>query len=1098
MFTSKSPEIMTLPAPGSESGATQQSPDTKPTEVWDAQAQRWVEIQQKTFMNWCNEQLKPTGKRIENFRTDLEDGLVLIALVEQLTSSTGGALYKRQGRYCKYPKMRAQKLENVTHALQMIEKEGIKLVNIGTEDVVEGNVKLILGLIWRLIQKYQISTGSKQTKVPSKKSMLNWIDAVLPDRHISNFTTDWNDGTALSALINYCDPTLMTNFKSLNPSNSRENCTHAMQMAKDKFEVPMIVSPEDMCHPQIDELSGMTYLSYFLRTEGPGWYSTLNWVRKKVPELNVHNFQSDWNDGRVLCALAQAVAEGTCPEWRDLNKNDKLANCQKGLEAGKKLGIKPTLSAREFTTPDVDELGVMSYAARFQHTAPWPKENSYVLSEPPPPKVHWAECVQLTSVQVQDKVTPGHNALKNTIHGIVNVPVVLRLHVINTKATLKDIRAELQAPGQPVAISLKALASDQVDLTFVPLQEGLHKLSIWCRDDVIDGFPINLMIEPDKASFPKNIRIGTMSSASVGEQLQFQVDVSDAGYGELLVEINNGFNQLPVRIVRQGKVFTVHTQAKECGTYNVFIKWNGEDITEDPMKIEVHDASQCVATGEGLSRAKEDQPAVFTVDTRSAGKGELRVIVEGPHSIAKCSIDKNTSGTYTVTYIPVEVGLFSIKVTWNGKDIYGSPFHPKVTDPRKVRVVGGHVPGMGDNGIINMTHRKAYLLELSTAEAGPGKMVADLQLPSNRRVHLPIELEADGRATMRFVPEEEGDYMLRILWNDHLIKGSPYRMTCRQKRVPVDHTRVRCHGPGLQQSKVSQLSEFFIDGSQAGPGVPNLRMSGVKSDIMVTLIPQGNNIYKAVFTPDIAGAYLLHLTWSDRQVPGSPFKLNVADAAHANRVHASGAALKTIVANQTSRLVIDSREAGSGELTARCVGPNTMAEVHIGDNRNGTYSLLISPSEPGRHTLEVKYGEDHIQGSPFLLRVAAPPDASKVRCFGPGLEHGILSSFNGRFICETKGAGAGQLKVRIHGPKGAFKVEMRRSDTKDRTIDVRYNPNESGEYAIQVKWSDKHVPGSPFIVKVVENREELHALKRDMANGRQSSKDMTNGWSEEI
>ncbi|XP_033637543.1 filamin-C-like isoform X2 [Asterias rubens] len=811
---------------------------------------------------------------------------------------------------------------------------------------------------------------------------------------------------------------------------------------------------------------------------------------QSVPVMKHSNGGIGTNHGTTHATTTHHVKRNTSTESSYGHMN--------GLEAGKKLGIKPTLSAREFTTPDVDELGVMSYAARFQHTAPWPKENSYVLSEPPPPKVHWAECVQLTSVQVQDKVTPGHNALKNTIHGIVNVPVVLRLHVINTKATLKDIRAELQAPGQPVAISLKALASDQVDLTFVPLQEGLHKLSIWCRDDVIDGFPINLMIEPDKASFPKNIRIGTMSSASVGEQLQFQVDVSDAGYGELLVEINNGFNQLPVRIVRQGKVFTVHTQAKECGTYNVFIKWNGEDITEDPMKIEVHDASQCVATGEGLSRAKEDQPAVFTVDTRSAGKGELRVIVEGPHSIAKCSIDKNTSGTYTVTYIPVEVGLFSIKVTWNGKDIYGSPFHPKVTDPRKVRVVGGHVPGMGDNGIINMTHRKAYLLELSTAEAGPGKMVADLQLPSNRRVHLPIELEADGRATMRFVPEEEGDYMLRILWNDHLIKGSPYRMTCRQKRVPVDHTRVRCHGPGLQQSKVSQLSEFFIDGSQAGPGVPNLRMSGVKSDIMVTLIPQGNNIYKAVFTPDIAGAYLLHLTWSDRQVPGSPFKLNVADAAHANRVHASGAALKTIVANQTSRLVIDSREAGSGELTARCVGPNTMAEVHIGDNRNGTYSLLISPSEPGRHTLEVKYGEDHIQGSPFLLRVAAPPDASKVRCFGPGLEHGILSSFNGRFICETKGAGAGQLKVRIHGPKGAFKVEMRRSDTKDRTIDVRYNPNESGEYAIQVKWSDKHVPGSPFIVKVVENREELHALKRDMANGRQSSKDMTNGWSEEI
>ncbi|XP_022095230.1 filamin-A-like [Acanthaster planci] len=1062
------------------------------------ESQRWVQIQEKTFMNWCNEQLKPTGKKVENLQTDLEDGLILIALMDQMMASRGGALYKRQSRYSKNPKMRAQKLENITHALQMMEREGIKLVNIGTEDIIGGNVKLILGLLWRLIQKYQISTGSsKQTKVPSKKSMLDWMDAVLPDRRITNFNKDWNDGTALSALINYCDPTLLTDFKSLDPANARDNCFRAMHLAKDKFEIPMILSPDDMCNPHMDELSGMTYLSYFLRNEGPGWYATLNWVRKKVPELNVQNFQSDWNDGRVLCALAEAVAEGACPEWRELNKDEKVANCQKGIEAGTKLGIKPTLSVQEFTSPDVDELGVMSYAARFQHAPPWPKEAYKVESEPPPPKVNWSECVQLTSVRVQDRVTSGNTALKTTLQGNVNIPVILRLSIINSKATLKDIRAELQAPGQPIAIALKALAEDQVETTFTPLQEGLHKLTIWCKDDIVDGFPIDILVEPDMTSHPRNVRIGTMSSASVGEQLQFQVDVSDAGHGDLSVDITNGFIQLPVRIVRQGKVYTVHTMAKECGTYRVYIKWNGEDITDDPMQIEVHDASQCVASGEGLSKAKEDQPALFTVDTRQAGKGELRVVVEGPHSIAKCSIDRNSNGTYTVTYIPVEVGLFSIKVTWNGKDIYGSPFHPKVTDPRKVRVIGGHVPGMGDNGLIHMTMGKAYILELGTAEAGPGKMVAELQTPSNRRLQLPIDVEADGRVTIRFVPDEEGDYMLRILWSGNPIKGSPYRMTCRKQRVPIDHTQVKCHGVGLQQGKVFQQCEFIVDGSLAGPGTPGVRMSGVKSDIVVSLIPQGGNIYKAIYTPEVAGAYLLHLTWSDRQVPGSPFKVTVGESPRASRVTATGAALKTIVANQTSRLVIDSREAGSGELTARCIGPNTMAEVHIGDNRNGTYSLLICPSEPGRHTLEVKYGEDHIQGSPFLLRVAAAPDASKVRCFGPGLNHGVLSTFNGRFICETKGAGAGQLKVRVHGPKGAFKVEMRRSDTKDRTIDVRYNPEESGEYAIQVKWSDKHVPGSPFLIKVVDTREELEALMREMSSFDERPTGQ-NGWSEEI
>ena len=61
---------------------------------------------------------------------------------------------------------------------------------------------------------------------------------------------------------------------------------------------------------------------------------------------------------------------------------------------------------------------------------------------------------------------------------------------------------------------------------------------------------------------------------------------------------------------------------------------------------------------------------------------------------------------------------------------------------------------------------------------------------------------------------------------------------------------------------------------------------------------------------------------------------------------------------------------------------------------------------------------DHVPGSPFSLRVAGAPDPSKVRVYGPGIEHGVLATFQSRFICDTRGAGAGQLTVRIRGPKG--------------------------------------------------------------------------------
>ena len=63
------------------------------------------------------------------------------------------------------------------------------------------------------------------------------------------------------------------------------------------------------------------------------------------------------------------------------------------------------------------------------------------------------------------------------------------------------------------------------------------------------------------------------------------------------------------------------------------------------------------------------------------------------------------------------------------------------------------------------------------------------------------------------------------------------------------------------------------------------------------------------------------------------------------------------------------------------------------------------------------------QGSPFSVRVAGAPDPSRVKVYGPGVEHGVLAVYQSRFICDTRGAGAGQLTVRIRGPKGNSRLK---------------------------------------------------------------------------
>lgn len=73
-----------------------------------------------------------------------------------------------------------------------------------------------------------------------------------------------------------------------------------------------------------------------------------------------------------------------------------------------------------------------------------------------------------------------------------------------------------------------------------------------------------------------------------------------------------------------------------------------------------------------------------------------------------------------------------------------------------------------------------------------------------------------------------------------------------------------------------------------------------------------------------------------------------------------------------------------------------------------------------------------------------------------------MFSFKSNFVVETTGAGAGQLTVRVRGPKGAFNVEMQRDRNHDRTIHCKYEPREPGDYQVEVKWHGQHVPGRRF------------------------------------
>lgn len=62
-----------------------------------------------------------------------------------------------------------------------------------------------------------------------------------------------------------------------------------MKLAHRELDVPMVLEPDYLASPWLDELSGMTYLSYFMKPDAAGVKSTLEWVNSRL-ERPITNF----------------------------------------------------------------------------------------------------------------------------------------------------------------------------------------------------------------------------------------------------------------------------------------------------------------------------------------------------------------------------------------------------------------------------------------------------------------------------------------------------------------------------------------------------------------------------------------------------------------------------------------------------------------------------------------------------------------------------------------------------------------------------------------------------------------------------------------
>ncbi|XP_059383627.1 filamin-B isoform X3 [Carassius carassius] len=878
----------------------------------------WKKIQKNTFTRWCNEHLKSVELQISDLKFDLSDGLILISLLEVLS-------HKRMFRkYHARPTFRQLKLDNVSVALEFLDHEKVKLVSIDSKAIVDGNLKLILGLVWTLIQHYSISTpvwedeaNESVSKLTPEMRLLGWIQNKVPELPITNFSQDWQDGKALGALVDGLAPGLCPDWESWDTVHRVSNTKEAMQQADDWLGIPQLIAPEEILDPAVDEQSVMTYLSLFPKARlKPGAPLKPNKVPKpKACRATGRGLQSK---GIRVGQLAQFKVDTHKAGPGNLEVNIRDPN-------GKEVAV---------TQKDTHE-GVYT----FEYT----------------PTATGDHTVEITWV--------GQHIAKSPF----------KVHV-GSKAGPQKIRA--WGPG---------LEGGTVGLSADFLVESVG------ADSGMLGFAIE---GPSKA----------------------KIECDDCNDGSCLVRF----------------------WSTEAGEYAVHIMCDDEEIQDSPFMTSIRPKrkdfhpEKVTVEGPGVSQIGciVNLRTKFTVDTRRAGEGELKVYAQrADGECVDVIVASEQSGVFVCSYIPSSLSKHTIAVAWGGVMVPGSPF---IVTPRKIKITPCSPVWFKPDG--------------SEIYYSDDVMDLDEDFPDNVR------------------PGGHGELVMNIV--------SP-------SNFQADATKVRAHGSGLKEGFVGEQAEFIIDTSRAGSGRLAIRVDG-PCEVALQCLDNQDGTCTVFYLPKEHGMYKINVLFDNSHITGSPFQSVIQKQIDPSKVLVTDLDLLQGRVGEPCIVNINCPMAGSGAPSVQAVSDSAViVQTEVKENEDGTYTAVYVPLTGGVYTLFLKYGEKEV---PFRKVMVNPKvykshvkvsrqgvvvsdwetDTCQVVANGLGLQKGLTGHPN-VFHVNASRSSVDDLDITVEGPS---ECKVTCEDSGEFMYNVEYTPSVPGDYKVTITCGENHIPGSPFIASV--------------------------------
>ena len=984
----------------------------------------------------------------------------------------------------------------------------------GSEDIHNGNLKLILGLVWTLIRHYQIGSSGKGLAL--KKAMLLRVSASISGYNIENLTTDWNDGRALCALVDSIQPGLCPNHRELDATKGLENCRLGMRLAEEHLDIPQILDPEDLSSKQVDDLSVMTYLSYFISLLND---HLLEWLQARLPERQITNLTTDWNDGINLAALLDHQFS-LCPNWQDMDPEDKVGNMERLLPlVASSTSVDCFLSTKDMTDPNIDEITMAAYLGKLQ-TA----------------KVHFTRS-NFTMVTLPKSVS-------------VSKPVLVEVSVAGP--TSSELSHDIQvcgrmSDGTEIPGSFVKLDGHSLWYQILPTHLGKMQISATYEDDNIKNSPAMTDVE---SLFSLDGIVELLNSTPrVGCNLMFKIKAKETPPPNSAINITaKGPSQhlkTDVTCVSEN-IFLCTLTPDEEGPYEVTVEANGLIVEGCPFTFVVQHLFE--ATLLTAEKFFVGMPVKFSAKALGMiPEGEAPIIVgrsetEGEYLGETHKVEGGAEGDcYELAIVPHAPGMLFVAVMFKGLQVANSPFALEVDDllqldafdAEELCTVGnpfrftvtplGAIPA-GESmsislkgstkevvGTAEISSEGCFECVVTPIETGRSELcvkfldmhvsgspctlvVKDMfetkKVPANASFTLgspvtftatakghvlegdePLVVAVDGHGkehtgvaertdekvfTCNVVPPAPGKWRIEARYKESAIKGTPFTVT-------VCHLFKVCQLPSTKESyAVGAAIDFQLSALGPVPEGTAVEVIGMgpKHEVVGIVSKQKGDTFGCSLAPAEIGDFEVSVLFMGTHIKGSPFTIPVTDLFTVGQMPDQ----KIMKAKEPFSFVVNAlAPPGDMRFSVSAQGPNSEVHGDILHRGDGSYLVEVTPTEQGTHQVDIKMDDSHIRGSPFTVEVIDP---SKCAIVGEP-PSSIHIGDEAEFVVTTAGSGSGNLETFCE-VEGETKLSLVMKKTAEATYTITIKPSVVGSAKVYVQFGGESISGTPFMVNVVD------------------------------